>query len=85
MKKLVVLSDGTGNEIGENISNVLKLYWVLRKTSRTSTVGACLSITSIKPCLELKTEFSVDAAEVAPVDEKIGFTIGYQYPNDPTR
>jgi uncharacterized protein (DUF2235 family) len=36
MKNLVVLSDGTGNEIGENISNVLKFYRTLRKTSRTS-------------------------------------------------
>ena len=35
MKNLVVLSDGTGNEIGENISNVLKFYRVLRKTAKT--------------------------------------------------
>jgi uncharacterized protein (DUF2235 family) len=35
MKNLVVCCDGTGNEISENISNVLKLYRVLRKTSRT--------------------------------------------------
>lgn len=35
MKKLVVCCDGTGNEIGENISNVLKLYRVLRKTEKT--------------------------------------------------
>ena len=36
MKNLVVCCDGTGNEISENISNVLKLYRVLRKTDRTS-------------------------------------------------
>lgn len=36
MKKLVVLSDGTGNEVSENISNVLKFYRVLRKTDKTS-------------------------------------------------
>ncbi len=36
MKNLVVLSDGTGNEIGENISNVLKFYRVLRKTPKTT-------------------------------------------------
>lgn len=35
MKKLVVCCDGTGNEISENISNVLKLYRVLRKTEKT--------------------------------------------------
>lgn len=36
MKKLVVCCDGTGNEISENISNVLKLYRVLRKTEKTN-------------------------------------------------
>lgn len=35
MKNIVVCCDGTGNEISENISNVLKLYRVLRKTRRT--------------------------------------------------
>ncbi|QKD06522.1 DUF2235 domain-containing protein [Mesorhizobium loti] len=35
MKNIVVCSDGTGNEISENISNVLKLYRVLRKTGKT--------------------------------------------------
>jgi uncharacterized protein (DUF2235 family) len=34
-KNLVVCCDGTGNEISENISNVLKLYRCLRKTDRT--------------------------------------------------
>lgn len=32
MKKLVVCCDGTGNEISENISNVLKFYRTLKKT-----------------------------------------------------
>lgn len=36
MKNIVVCCDGTGNEISENISNVLKLYRVLRKTGRTT-------------------------------------------------
>ena len=36
MKNLVVCCDGTGNEISENISNVLKLYRMLRKTDKTS-------------------------------------------------
>jgi uncharacterized protein (DUF2235 family) len=36
MKNLVVCCDGTGNEISENISNVLKLYRVLRKTEKTA-------------------------------------------------
>lgn len=36
MKNLVVCCDGTGNEVSENISNVLKLYRVLRKTGKTS-------------------------------------------------
>ena len=32
---LVICCDGTGNEISENISNVLKLYRCLRKTDKT--------------------------------------------------
>jgi uncharacterized protein (DUF2235 family) len=36
MKNLVICCDGTGNEISENISNVLKLYRVLRKTGKTT-------------------------------------------------
>jgi uncharacterized protein (DUF2235 family) len=35
MKRLVICCDGTGNEINENISNVLKLYRCLRKTGKT--------------------------------------------------
>jgi uncharacterized protein (DUF2235 family) len=35
MKNIVICCDGTGNEISENISNVLKLYRVLRKTQNT--------------------------------------------------
>lgn len=34
-KNIVVCCDGTGNEISENISNVLKLYRMLRKTGKT--------------------------------------------------
>jgi uncharacterized protein (DUF2235 family) len=34
-RNLVILCDGTGNEISENISNVLKLYRCLRKTDKT--------------------------------------------------
>ncbi len=34
-KNIVVCCDGTGNEISENISNVLKLYRVLRKSGKT--------------------------------------------------
>lgn len=34
-KNIVVCCDGTGNEISENISNVLKLYRTLRKTVKT--------------------------------------------------
>lgn len=36
MKNIVICCDGTGNEISENISNVLKLYRVLRKTGKTT-------------------------------------------------
>lgn len=36
MKNIVVCCDGTGNEISENISNVLKLYRVLRKTGKAA-------------------------------------------------
>jgi uncharacterized protein (DUF2235 family) len=35
MKNIVICCDGTGNEISENISNVLKLYRCLRKTIKT--------------------------------------------------
>ena len=34
-KNLVICCDGTGNEISENISNVLKLHRCLRKTEKT--------------------------------------------------
>jgi uncharacterized protein (DUF2235 family) len=36
MKNIVICCDGTGNEVSENISNVLKLYRVLRKTEKTA-------------------------------------------------
>jgi uncharacterized protein (DUF2235 family) len=35
MRNLVICCDGTGNEISENISNVLKLYRCVRKTPKT--------------------------------------------------
>ena len=35
MRNIVICCDGTGNEITENISNVLKLYRCLRKTEKT--------------------------------------------------
>jgi uncharacterized protein (DUF2235 family) len=35
VKNIVICCDGTGNEISENISNVLKLYRCLRKTAKT--------------------------------------------------
>jgi uncharacterized protein (DUF2235 family) len=35
MRNIVICCDGTANEIGENISNVLKLYRCLRKTEKT--------------------------------------------------
>lgn len=35
-KNIVICCDGTGNEISENISNVLKLYRCLRKTDKTT-------------------------------------------------
>ena len=36
MKNIVICCDGTGNDISENISNVLKLYRCLRKTPKTT-------------------------------------------------
>jgi hypothetical protein len=36
MKNIVICCDGTGNEISENISSVLKLYRCVRKTPKTS-------------------------------------------------
>jgi uncharacterized protein (DUF2235 family) len=35
MKNIIICCDGTGNEISENISNVLKLYRMMRKTGKT--------------------------------------------------
>lgn len=35
MPNIIICCDGTGNEISENISNVLKLYRCLRKTEKT--------------------------------------------------
>jgi hypothetical protein len=35
MRNIIICCDGTGNEISENISNVLKLYRCLRKTEKT--------------------------------------------------
>jgi len=35
MKNIVICCDGTGNEISDNISNVLKLYRMMRKTGKT--------------------------------------------------
>jgi len=40
MKNIVICCDGTGNEISENISNVLKLYRCLRKTKKTEPTQA---------------------------------------------
>ena len=40
MKNIVICCDGTGNEISENISNVLKLYRTLRKTDKTTPYQA---------------------------------------------
>src|SRR5207253_2944805 len=36
MRNIIICCDGTGNEISQNISNVLKLYRCLRKTEKTS-------------------------------------------------
>ena len=35
MRNIVICCDGTGNEISQNISNVLKLYRCVRKTEKT--------------------------------------------------
>ncbi|MBX3512014.1 MAG: DUF2235 domain-containing protein [Xanthobacteraceae bacterium] len=40
MKNIVICCDGTGNEISENISNVLKIYRVIRKTNKTEPYQA---------------------------------------------
>jgi len=36
MRNIIICCDGTGNEISENISNVLKLYRCLRKSGKTT-------------------------------------------------
>src|SRR5437899_8455940 len=36
MRNIIICFNGTGNEISENISNVLKLYRCLRKTEKPS-------------------------------------------------
>ena len=48
-KNLVICCDGTGNEISENISNVLKLYRCLRKTDKTSRCRRCFTIPASAP------------------------------------
>ena len=63
-RNIVICCDGTGNEISENISNVLKLYRCLRKTDRTEPrqlvfydpgVG---TLTRPDPWHKLKQDFS---------------------------
>ena len=44
MRNIIICCDGTGNEISENISNVLKLYRCLRKTEKTSRGSWCFTI-----------------------------------------
>ncbi len=43
-RNIVICCDGTGNEISENISNVLKLYRCLRKTGIPSRGSWCFTI-----------------------------------------
>jgi uncharacterized protein (DUF2235 family) len=43
-KNLVICYDGTGNEISESISNVLKLYRCLRKTDKTLRFTLCVTL-----------------------------------------
>lgn len=40
-RNLIVCCDGTGNEIGGDLSNVLKLYRIVRKTDKTSPRQIC--------------------------------------------
>ena len=44
MRNIIICCDGTGNEISENISNVLKLYRCLRKTEKTRRGSWCFTI-----------------------------------------
>jgi uncharacterized protein (DUF2235 family) len=64
MKNIIILCDGTGNEISENISNVLKFYRCLRKTDKTNPrqmvfydpgVG---TLARPNPWLKLKQDFA---------------------------
>src|ERR1700710_139618 len=64
MKNIIILCDGTGNEISENISNVLKFYRCLRKTDKTEPrqmvfydpgVG---TLARPNPWLKLKQDFA---------------------------
>jgi uncharacterized protein (DUF2235 family) len=43
-KKIVICCGGTGNEISENVSNVLELYRCLRKTDKTNRGSSCFVI-----------------------------------------
>jgi uncharacterized protein (DUF2235 family) len=47
MKNIVILCDGTGNEISENISNVLKIYRCLRKTEKSEPRQMVFSDTGV--------------------------------------
>nr|WP_274542491.1 DUF2235 domain-containing protein [Bradyrhizobium symbiodeficiens] len=44
VEEFVICCDGTGNEISENISNVLKLYRCLRKTRPDTAAAWCSTI-----------------------------------------
>jgi uncharacterized protein (DUF2235 family) len=63
MKNIVICCDGTGNEISENISNVLKLYRCMRKTPKTTPVQAVFydpgvgTLARPDPWRKLKQEF----------------------------
>ncbi len=63
MKNIVICCDGTGNEISENISNVLKLYRCLRKTGKTEPRQAVFydpgvgTLARPNPWLKLKQDF----------------------------
>ncbi|QAU44593.1 DUF2235 domain-containing protein [Bradyrhizobium guangzhouense] len=72
-KNLVICCDGTGNEISENISNVLKLYRCLRKTDKTQP----RQVVFYDPGVGTVTEPSTWHQIKADVNLVLGLATGY--------
>src|SRR6201989_440399 len=79
MRNIVICCDGTGNEISENFSNVVKLYRCLRKTEKTQPLQLVFydpgvgTLARPDPWHKLKQDFSafVGLATGYCLDDKV--------------